>query len=353
MINNNEKILELKEAIIKVVAFFDLFDYPLTLNEIWQNMSVKRELFEVMAALEEMIKSPLTPPTKAGAIEKQNGFYFLAGRSAIIAERQRRYNFADRKFKRAMLASKIFKFIPWIKMIAVGNLLGAHNLKDSSDIDFFIITEDKRIWLTRFFCASITKLLGLRPRVDNSRDKICLSFYVSERAMNLSGLMLKNYPAAVSEEEQISLDSRLRGNDKKGYGNDIYFIYWLAGLTPIYDIGGVYEKLMAANSWLKNYLPNWPALTEAPAGKQPGPWSKRRDVGGSLPRFYRDVIDLFIGGLEPQFKTLQLKLLPPQLKEMMYHDSRVVINDSILKLHANDRREEYREKYLSKIGQLR
>jgi len=303
-----------------VIAFFDLFDYPLTVKEIWLNLSLKCELNEVIEALENFI-------SEKKKIESKNGFYFLFGRGGIAEERLRRYSFADRKFKRALLIAKIFKFIPWIKMIAVSNLLGAHNLKDSSDIDFFIAAEDKRIWLTRFFCAGAAKFLGLRPQANNSRDKICLSFYVSEKAMDLSRLMLKDAP-------------------------DIYFTYWLAGLTPLYGAASIYQELIKANQWLYDSLPNWPAFAKASAGKRPRFWLKRRDAGSPLPRFYRDVVDLFMGGLEPQFKKLQLKLLPKQLKDLMNLDSRVIINDQIIKLHANDRREEYKRKYEEKIRGL-
>jgi len=360
-----------------VIAFFDMFDYPLTVNEIFYSLSVKCELREVIEAVENMVKPPLIPPFEGGRIqspltplyqggriiESKNGFYFLAGRSAIVAERHRRYNFTDRKFKRALLVSKIFKLIPWIKMIAVGNLLGAHNLKDDSDIDLFIVAEDKRIWLTRFFCVGIAKFLGLRPQADNSRDKICLSFYVSDQAMDLSGLRLK-------EKNLDSLRQLAdRGNDKEESGNDkkinppcpvrlsahdeapllkgaeivdIYFIYWLAGLTPLYDAGGTYQKLIKANRRLFISLPNW----------QPVNPTRQRQIKPFLSEFYHDLVDLFFGGLEPQFRRAQMKIFPPALKNLMNQDSRVVINDQIIKLHANDRREEYREKYLEKINNL-
>jgi len=325
LIENN---FRLKEAIVKAVAFFDLFDYPLTSKEIWQNLSVKCELNEVMEALEKMAwKFPIPAFVKGGVVEHKNGFYFLAGRGAIMEERFKRYNFTHRKFKRAVLIAGIFKFIPWIKMIAVGNLLGAHNLKNSSDIDFFIIAEDKKIWLARFFCAGLAKILGLRPRAGYARDKICLSFYTSDKAMDLSGLMLEN-----------PLDPPFEGRQTQ----DIYFTYWLAGLTPIYDIGGEYEKLVKANQWLYTSLPNW----------QPVEPARKRLVKPFRQRFYRDVVDLFFGGLEPQCKKLQLKLLPFELKNLMNLDSRVVVNDQIIKFHANDRREEYREKYQEKMKKL-
>ena len=311
-----------------MVAFFDMFDYPLTLNEIWLNLSVKCKLSEVMAVLENTAwKFPLPPFIKGGKIEHENGFYFLAGRGAIIEERFKRYNFTGRKFKRARLVAKIFRFIPWIKMIAIGNLLGAHNLKDDSDIDFFIIAEDKKIWLTRFFCAGAAKILGLRPRENNSRDKICLSFYVSETAVDLEGLMLTplNPPFARGAESE-----------------DIYFTYWLAGLTPVYDAGGIYEKLIKANQWLCASLPNWQPIKPA----------RQRQIKSFLWEFYHDLANLFIGGLELQFKAVQLKLLPLQLKNLMNQDSRVVVNDQIIKLHANDRRKEYRKRHAEKMSNL-
>lgn len=277
-----------------MIAYFDMFDYPLTLNEIWRYLSLKSDLAEVMEA----------------AGEAKSGFYFLPGREAIAAERLRRYNYADRKFKRARRLAKLYKFIPWIKLIAVGNLMGAHNLRQESDIDFFIITEQKRVWLTRFFCAAAARLLRLRPGPGRTKDKICLSFFVSEGGLDLSGLMFKNPP-------------------------DIYFIYWLAGLTPLYDAGGVYEKLIAANGWLRGYLPNWRIKISSP----------KRGAGRPLARFYRDAADLFFGGLEPQFRRWQLKIMPPELKSLINLDKRVVADENVIKLHANDRRQEYRERY--------
>ncbi|MFH1232519.1 MAG: hypothetical protein V1651_01485 [Patescibacteria group bacterium] len=293
--NNENKIAKLKKAIIRVIVFFDIFDYPLTLSEIWRFISLKCELVEVFDILENGIEG----------ISSQNCFYFLSGKEKNIIERLDRYNFADRKFKRAKFIVEIYKFIPWIKMIGVTNLFGSRNLKDSSDIDLFIITEDKRIWLTRFFCVGIIKLLGWRPQINNRRDKICLSFFVSLSALNL---------------EKLRLDQ-----------DDLGFTYWLAGLTPLYDINKTHQKLINTNQWLINSLPNWQSNSQKQQNK------------ALLKR------SLFVNKLEQQFKKLQLKILPQKLKSMMNCDSRVVINDELIKLHSNDRREEYKKNYELRI----
>ena len=306
---------------METIAFFDLFSYPLTGFEVWKYLGAKCELSDVLEILEDITKKPpLVPPLQGGQVEKRgqieskNGFYFLAGREEIIKERMARYNYIDRKFKRAVLLSKIFKLIPWIKMIAVGNIIGTHNLKKESDIDLFIITEENRVWLTRFFCILITKILGLRPKPENMQDKICLSFFISEDAMNLEKFMLTRE-------------------------KDIYFIYWLAGLVPVYDKDGIYNKFIGANGWLKNYLPNWEA----------GEINYRRNAGKSFSWFYRDTIDMFFGGLERRIKNWQIKILPKQLATIMNLDTRVVANDRVIKLHANDRRAYYREKFKQQL----
>jgi len=291
--------------IIQVIVFFDLFDYPLTKEEIWQNIDIKCDLKDIenILSLEKINKQ----------LSHKDGFYFLCGREKIIQTRLARFNFAKRKIKRAKHIAKIFKFIPWIRMIAIGNMIGKNNLRDNSDIDLFIITDTKRIWLTRFFCVSIAQILGMRPYKNNTRDKICLSFFASMENLNLKNLMLKNI------------------------SKDIYFIYWLANLMPIYDANNTYTKFIQANNWLKKYLPNW----------QPKTTKQSKYI-----KTYKDILDFFMARFEPNFKKLQLKIMPQNLKKLMNKDARVIINDNILKLHADDRRNYFYEKYKKRASFL-
>lgn len=319
MSNNNIKIEKrIQGAIVRAIVFFDLFDFPLTHQEIWKYSNVKCDPLDIIKALKDINLD----------IKEKNGFYFLAGREEIIKTRMERYNFTDKKFKRAILISKIFKIVPWIKMIAIGNIIGEHNLKKEGDIDFFVITEKNRVWITRFFCVAITKLLRIRPTPKNAQDKICLSFFISEEVMDLKDLML----------DREIFDSGDLGEDALEW-LDLYFIYWLACLIPIYNVDSIYKNFIDVNNWIKVFLPNW----------RPYLINNRRNAGSNFCWLYHDIINLFFGEFDKKIRKFQLKKMPHKLKIAMNRDSKVIVRSQILKFHSNDRRAEYREKFNERI----
>jgi predicted nucleotidyltransferase len=299
----------LEKSILATIAYFDIFDYPLTIVELWKWLyqsgaeEKKNNLSEILDILENNVKIN-------SLVGSRRGFYFLRGREAIVELRQARYNLAEKKFKRALRVGFFLKRLPGIKMIAVCNNLAWSNAGEESDIDLFVVTEKGKIWTTRFWAAGLLKIFGLRPNEKRTKDKICLSFFADEENLNL---------------EKISLGRP-----------DIYLIYWIAQIAPIYDPGGIYQKFLEANSWIKKYLPNY-------LGVEPG---RQRLLG-------RQKLALnFLGWGENFFHRIQLRAMPTKLKEMANRDSRVIVNDSMLKFHANDRREEYRDKWIKQISKL-
>jgi hypothetical protein len=197
-------------------------------------------------------------------------------------------------------------------MIAISNVIGADNMKAESDIDLFIITEPRRIWVTRFVTVVLVKILGLRPKLNDVKDKMCLSFFVSTEKLNLQDLMMTD---------------------------DVYFYFWLTNLVPVYDKDNYYHHLIQANTWLWAKMPNWTEVMTANSSL----------VERENPVFYRKVIDFLLGSQEVNLKKYQLRVMAPALKELMNKDTRVVVNDGVLKLISNDRREFYKNLYLKKI----
>src|SRR6056297_458981 len=212
---------ELKKAIIKLIAFFDLFDHPLSFWEIWQYLEKEAEPEEVRQILSELCPEKL---------DTQDGFYFLKGRFDLVRIRQARYNYARSKIKRAQRVARLLKQAPGVRLIAVSNMIGAFNLKEESDIDIFIITDPGKIWSARFFCVLFMKILGLRPKPGREKNRICLNFFLSSDNLDLGDLRLEN---------------------------DIYFRYWMIHLTPLFNQNYTLEKFLKTNQWLFGELPNW------------------------------------------------------------------------------------------------
>lgn len=284
----------LREAVIRVIAFFDLFDHPLTAYEIREQLDKVWALTDILDFLEQETARTATQ------ISRQNGFYFLIGRNNLVSERQRRHNYSARKIKIAHRFARVFAVLPAVRMIALANSLGQNNLRDGSDIDFFIISAPRRVWLTRLYCTGLAKFLNRRPHAENKKDKICLSFYAAADHLCLDDLRLQ--------------------------GNDPYFDYWRRSLVLLYNKDETYERFSAANGL---------AGEVSPAGTEIAAQSS-----------------FFLDKMEALAKRIQLAIMPAELKSAMNSSDGVVINDSILKLYRRDRRREYAEKYGNKVNEI-
>lgn len=308
----NENNTYIEKAILSAVAYFDIFDYPLTLLEIWQNLYFGKSSGKKNIKLSEIINELENNPKLLNLIETKNGFYFFKGKSKIVETRFNRYNLAEKKYKKALKIGKIFRLIPFIEMMAICNSLSYSNSRDESDIDFFIITEKNRLWLTRLLSVSITKFLNLRPRATKTKNKICLSFFISEEFLNL---------------------------EKIAYPYDIHFEYWLNQIYPIYGFNDVYKKFIKDNYWTKKELPNLSGILP----------NFRRKINKSI-NFLSFLNLPMFDFLEYSAKIFQEKILPDYLKNIANLDGRVIINDKVLKFHSNDRRLEYQNYFTQKMA---
>jgi predicted nucleotidyltransferase len=296
----------LEKSILATIAYFDVFNYPLTVAEIWKWLYSKEESRDGSLTIGEIWKILENNQSLKSLVNSYRGFYFLKNRDDLVEVREVRYVLAMKKIKRARRVAKFLKFIPGIKMIALCNSLAWTNAREESDIDFFIVTGKNKIWTARFWAAGFLQIFGLRPSKKNTRDKICLSFF--------------------ADYDSLNLESLTTGSP------DIYLIYWVAQLQPLFDRGGMYNKFWQANAWIKKFLPNV------------FPRDGINEVSENRP--------VKIGLGEKFFRWLQLKLMPKNLKDMANRDGRVVVSDHILKFHANDRREEYKKIWEEKMANL-
>jgi predicted nucleotidyltransferase len=110
-------------------------------------------------------------------------------------------------------------------MIALCNSRAMGKADKNSDIDLFVITKKENLWTARFIVTAITAILGVRRRnthgLKKTKDKFCLSFFITEEAMNLG-------------------DIRLQPNDP-------YLDRWIYTLLPLVNKNATYEHFMEVN----------------------------------------------------------------------------------------------------------
>lgn len=293
-----------REATLRTLAYFDLFDFPPTTLELWKYLHGAAHSFSDVRRTLEILRVE-------EAVDTAYGFWFHKNRAETVLIRRERYPIAERKYRRARAAARLLRAVPGIRMIAVANTLAWSHARDGSDIDLFIVVSPGTLWKSRMCAVLPFALMGNRPRPGHERDTICLSFFATETALDFRSL------AMVPE--------------------DPYLTHWLASLVPLYDPDGLIEAVADANKWVQDVLPNvWSMRT-----------AFRRRLGGTS--VTSDICNSIRPGIiESCARGLQMMWFPHALKERMNVHPGVVVTDELLKLHVNDRRTEIAAQYIER-----
>lgn len=300
----------LSRSIHNTLAYFDLFDFPLTREELfrflWRPPKASYEEFVVLL--------PRCP-----GVEERFGHYFLPGRADILNRRRASALTSEFKTRRAQRAVRLLSFVPFLQGVFVCNSVGSETALPESDIDLFIVAAPRHLWSVRLFSNLILKLFGLRVSRRRTRDRMCLSFFVDADHLNLRALSVAP--------------------------DDVYLVYWLQQLTPLYDRGGIIEKLYQANRWIYDCVPYAEPIRQ----------DDRQIVPGRLAKLWAKVWEAMWQGaygtvVEGQMKALQLMKLPLDVQRSAERDDKnVVISDGILKFHETDARRGFREAWLKRV----
>ena len=305
-----------QEGILSALSYYDAFEFPLTAQEIFLALPDAVGARPVFEDLERA----LAESVRLGVVGTSEGLYFLPGREAGVASRKSRYLLAEGKYARVRTFFALARFAPYLRAAFVCNTLARSYARAGSDIDMFVVAAPGRIWLTRLFVTGLAALLRVRPTETESADRICLSFFATEDALDLKGLAIDG---------------------------DVYLPHWLQELYPVYDESGAARRLFVENGWLRGVLPG--TRVQAP--------SRRRAVAPRLVKLKRAVeglLDALFGdGLERWAERRQKAWMPAALRAAANAPSSdVVLSDRILKFHDRDRRAEIRDAYHEKLSHV-
>lgn len=211
---------KLRYAILVTLAYFDVFDFPLTQDELIRFLhSVKRVRSDVI--IHELSTIPYIH-------SKDRIFYHLPKREKLVAQRQEREIISKRKIEKALFSIHLLRWIPTILFVGLSGSLAMNNGDKDSDIDLFLITIPHTLWITRALVWLIFVLIGnRRKRNTKGKDSMCVNM-----------LMDMRYLAFPPDR------------------CDIYTAHEVVQIVPLVDKYHTYARLLQSNQWIKKLLAN-------------------------------------------------------------------------------------------------
>lgn len=210
----------LSKSILRTLAYADVFDHPLTTEEIHRFLIEKKaSLKQVEAVLSQLSK-----------INSQTGFCFLKGKKKIVSLRKKRERASEKKLKLAQRVGDWLRLIPWIRLVGVTGALSMKAAKEQDDIDLLIVTARNRLWLTRLLAVLLVELVAKRRRPGDKevKDRICLNMFL--------------------DEDHLGVPRKER---------DLFSAHEVCQLMVLWEKGRTYQKFLKGNQWVAKFLPNW------------------------------------------------------------------------------------------------
>jgi hypothetical protein len=205
-------------SILKLLAYFDMFDHPVSMEEIHSFIPQKVYRNELILTLEKLLFDKL--------IFCYNGFYSLRNDECLSAKRIKANNLAEPLIGKANDMAKFFFRFPYVRGIGISGSLSKKVAAEDSDIDLFIITRSNRLWIARTLMCLFIKLFYLVKRP----YWYCLNYFIDEEALQIKE---KNVFTAIETMTLIPV-----------CGN------------------GTMDKFFNANSWITNYYHDYPTVTK-------------------------------------------------------------------------------------------
>lgn len=298
-----------QEGILSTLAFFDIYRLPLSAERIWQL------LYKAQATLSE-VERELKFLCRAGLIVHRDGMY------ALQAWDQRRFQSNQdeigKRWARVERYRKILTLLPFVESIAVINSMAMGNADSESDIDFFVITQPRRLYFVRTLVILLFKLLGIYKTREKTNLQFCFGFYLSSDRLSLKWLVLPE--------------------------EDPYLVFWMATILPLFG-QTAYERFIKENKWLYVWFPNFRTLQRLQKVSEMGGWRR-------LKKFAEKCLLIPAIVLEPLLRFVHIRHTY-KLPENSWPTSSTVANEWVVKLHALDPRKDLRRKFRENLQKLK
>jgi hypothetical protein len=206
--------LSLVEAgVLKSLLYFDIFQYPLTALELTKLHPLHDTKADAVAeALQQLILR--------GMIHRDGEFYQIPASPGYADRRQRGNALAGQRMQRAMQRSRLIAAFPFVQAVMISGSLSKNYMEPGSDIDFFIVTQPGRLWVTRTLLIVYKKIV-----LFNSHKDFCLNYFI--------------------DTDHLEIEDK-----------NIFTATEVAYLLPTHN-PELYKAFRAANVWADTFYPNY------------------------------------------------------------------------------------------------
>jgi hypothetical protein len=199
------------DDLIKILLYFDVFSYPLTIKELISYAGSG-------PGSEEAASYIINDLRCRGVINHFKGYYFIGDRRYIVERRIDGNRRAVERMRTAIRYSRIISYFPFVRGVFLSGSISKGYMGESDDIDYFIVTAPGRLWVAHTLLTLFKKVFLL-----NSYRNFCINYFVDSDHL------------FISEQNRYT-------------ASEIVF------LIPVYN-QLLFRQLVDENSWVKFYYP--------------------------------------------------------------------------------------------------
>lgn len=202
---------ECQSGVIKSLLYFNIFNHPLTIDEIHKYTPFPFSLNQLKETIDDLLIK--------GLIFKTKEYYSITNDVSLFTKRDNETKNALSVMPKARFYSRLISSFPFVRGVFISGSLSKGVLREDGDVDFFIITSGNRLWICRTLLILFKKILLL-----NSHKYFCLNYFVEE-----SDLLIRD--------------------------QNIFTAIEIESLMPMHNFSS-YLTFKKANSWTSTFLPN-------------------------------------------------------------------------------------------------
>ncbi|MBK7553669.1 MAG: nucleotidyltransferase domain-containing protein [Flavobacteriales bacterium] len=220
-------------AVVRTLLYFDIFKHPLRKEELKAFSHLRTdERADLNAALNQLLQ--------AGLVVEADSHFALSEAGERTARRARHAQRAKERMAKALHNSTLIGSFPFVRAVMLSGSISKGVLDEEGDIDYFIITAPRRLWVARTLLVLYKKLFLL-----NSRRDFCVNYFI--------------------DTEHLAIEDR-----------NLFTATEVVTLVPTYG-AQLCRDFFRANHWAFDRFPNMPMERPMPQEPEASRWKSRSE----------------------------------------------------------------------------